>query len=224
MAVSIVTIIIIAVTVVFSLQGFSNYDFFQRYKFQTGPILQNKQYDRLLTSGFLHVDYIHLILNMYVLYVFGDNLIVFFTQFTGSLLTGSLLFLLVYILAILGGNLLALLFHKNNPNYSAVGASGGVSGILFASIVIYPTMMLGVFFVIPMPAWIFAILYLGYSVYGVQKQLGNTGHEAHLGGAVIGLIAPLVFSPELLIQNKWYIIGMAIPLIILLFMALRASK
>ena len=123
-----------------------------------------------------------------------------------------------------GGNLLALFFHRNNPIYSAVGASGGVSGVLFASIVILPKMMLGIFFVIPMPAWLFAILYLGYSVYGVQKQLGNIGHEAHLGGAVVGLVAPIIFYPEIFSQNQWYILGMMVPIAALLILAVRAKK
>lgn len=221
---SIVVIIIIAINVLFSLKGFNDYNFFQRYKFQPGPILQDKQYDRLLTSGFLHVDYIHLFLNMYVLYIFADIVIQFFTGILGNPSLGIVMFLVVYIGAIIGGNLLALFFQKNNPGYSAVGASGGVSGILFASIVILPQMMLGVFFVIPMPAWIFAILYLGYSVYGVQKQLGNVGHEAHLGGAIVGLAAPVIFYPEIFSQNKWYILGMLVPIVVLLVMAIKARK
>lgn len=221
---SITVIIIIAANVLFSLKGFNDYNFFQRYKFQPGPILQNKQYDRLLTSGFLHVDYIHLFLNMYVLYIFSDIVIQFFTAIMGNPSLGILMFLVIYIGAIIGGNLLALFFQKNNPGYSAVGASGGVSGILFASIVILPQMMLGIFFVIPMPAWIFAILYLGYSVYGVQKQLGNVGHEAHLGGAIVGLAMPVIFYPEIFSQNKWYILGMLVPIVALFILALKSRK
>ncbi len=221
---SIPVIIIIAINVFFSLKGFNDYNFFQRYKFQPKPILENKQYDRLLTSGFLHVDYIHLFLNMYVLYIFADILIQFFTGVFGNPNMGTLMFVLIYLASVIGGNLLALFFHKNNPNYSAVGASGGVSGILFAAIVILPQMMLGIFFVIPMPAWLFAILYLGYSVYGVQKQLGNIGHEAHLGGAIVGLIAPILFYPEIFNQNKIYILGMLVPIAALLVLAIRARK
>lgn len=221
---SIPLIIIIAINVLFSLKGFNDYNFFQRYKFQTQPILRDKQYDRLLTSGFLHVDYIHLILNMYVLYIFSSIVIQFFTGIMGNPAMGNVMFVIIYLTSIIGGNLLALFFQKNNPGYSAVGASGGVSGILFASIVILPQMMLGIFFVIPMPAWLFAVLYLGYSVYGVQKQLGNVGHEAHLGGAIIGLIAPVIFYPEIFSQNKWYILGMLVPIVALLVMAIRERK
>lgn len=221
---NIAVIILIAINVLFSLKGFNDYNFFQRYKFQPKPILEGKQYDRLLTSGFLHVDYIHLFLNMYVLYIFSDILVQFFTGIFGNPNMGILMFVLVYLGAVIGGNLLALFFHKNNPNYSAVGASGGVSGVLFASIVILPQMMLGIFFVIPMPAWLFAILYLGYSVYGVQKQLGNIGHEAHLGGAIVGLIAPILFYPEIFNQNKLYILGMLVPIAALFVLAVRARK
>lgn len=222
---SIIVIIIIAVNVLFSLKGFNDYNFFQRYKFQPAPIIQNKQYDRLLTSGFLHVDYIHLFLNMYVLYVFSGIVIQFFAGVMGDNPTmGTVMFVIIYLASIIGGNLLALFFQKNNPGYSAVGASGGVSGILFASIVVFPQMMLGIFFVIPMPAWLFAILYLGYSVYGVQKQLGNVGHEAHLGGAIVGLVAPIIFYPEIFSQNKCYILGMLVPIVVLLVMAIKARK
>src|SRR5690606_34293031 len=221
---NIAVIILIAINVLFSLKGFNDYNFFQRYKFQPKPILEGKQYDRLLTSGFLHVDYIHLFLNMYVLYIFSDILVQFFTGIFGNPNMGILMFVLVYLGAVIGGNLLALFFHKNNPNYSAVGASGGVSGVLFASIVILPQMMLGIFFVIPMPAWLFAILYLGYSVYGVQKQLGNIGHEAHLGGAIVGLVAPIIFYPEIFNDNKWYILGMLVPIAVLFVLAVRARK
>lgn len=218
---ALITIIIIVVTVLFSLQGFNNYNLFQRYKFQIGPILQNKQYDRLLTSGFLHVDMAHLIFNMLTLYFFANVVIRFFSLEVGSLSTGSVLFALVYLFAILGGNLLALYFQRNNPNYSAVGASGGVLGIVMAAITIYPT-ELQIYGVIP--GWLFAIGYLGYSVYGVQKQLGNIGHEAHLGGAIVGLAFPLILYPELFERNQLYILGMLIPLVILLVMAIRGRK
>jgi len=228
---SIPVIIIIAINVLFSLKGFNDYNFFQRYKFQPGPILQNKQYDRLLTSGFLHVDYTHLIFNMITLYFFANVVILFFavpSNFTieGSILQPSLireylLFSLTFLLSILGGNFLSLFFQKNNPGYSAVGASGGVMGIVMAAITVLPLDLKIYGFI---PGWVFAILYLGYSVYGVQKQLGNVGHEAHLGGAIMGLAAPVIFYPEIFSQNKWYILGMLVPVVVLLVMAIRAKK
>lgn len=224
MGMNMITLAIIVITAIFSFNGFSNYNLFDRYKFQPQAILQGKQYDRLLTSGFLHVDMTHLLFNMLTLYFFADVIIRFFSREFGNPGTGAVLFAVTYLVSILGGNLLALFFQKDNPRYSAVGASGGVSGILFASIVVYPELTLGLFFVIPMPGWLFAILYLGYSVYGMRKQLGNIGHEAHLGGAIIGLIVPLLVKPELVQQNLIYIVGMLIPITVLLVMIVKQRK
>lgn len=233
MSIALVTIIIIAANVIFSLKGFQDPVFFNRYKFQTGAVLNGKQYDRILTSGFLHVDYTHLIFNMLTLYFFANVVIQFFAAPSyfvygaagmSNITTGYIMFAVVFIAAILAGNLLALFFQKNNPYYSAVGASGGVSGVLFAAIAAYPEMTLGIMFVIPMPGWVFGILYLGYSVYGMQKQLGNIGHEAHLGGAIIGLIVPILFYPEIFTVNKLYILGMLVPIAILLVLAIQSAK
>jgi membrane associated rhomboid family serine protease len=228
---NIAVIIIIAINVLFSLKGFNDYNFFQRYKLNSKAVIQNKQYDRILTSGFLHVDYTHLIFNMLSLYFFANIVIAFFaspdyvlmkrTGIEFSLIRGYILFFLTFIFAVIGGNLLALFFHKNNPGYSAVGASGGVMGIVMAAITIAP-LDLDIYGFIP--GWLFAILYLGYSVYGVQKQLGNIGHEAHLGGAVVGLIAPIIFYPEIFNDNKWYILGMLVPIAVLFVLAVRARK
>lgn len=211
-----ITIIIIGATVLFSLNGFKNYSLFDRYKFQPQAILKNKEYDRLISSGFLHVDMTHLLFNMLTLFFFANVVLSFFARSVGSVAVGSAVFALVYLASILGGNLLALLFQKDNPHYSAVGASGGVSGILFASIVIYPDLQLYLFFAIPMKGWVFAFLYLAYSIYGMRKQLGNIGHEAHLGGAIVGLAAPLIFRPELIQTSQVNILGLQLPLIVLL--------
>jgi len=227
---NIVLIIIIAANVVFNLKGFNDPGFFNRYKFQTGAILKGKQYDRMLTSGFLHVDYTHLIFNMLTLYFFANVVIQFFAAPSyfvygmagmSNITTGYIMFAVVFLLSILGGNFLALFFQRDNPYYSAVGASGGVSGIIFAAIVIAPVQLEIYGFI---PGWIFAILYLGYSVYGMQKQLGNIGHEAHLGGAIVGLIAPILFYPEIFVVNKLYILGMLVPIAVLLVLAIKSSK
>lgn len=219
-----ITLIIIGITVIFSYNGFNNYNLFNRYKFQPQAIVRGGEYDRLLTSGFLHVDMTHLLFNMLTLYFFAGVLINFFSAVFGNKSTGAVLFAVTYLVSILCGNLLALFFQKNNPGYSAVGASGGVSGILFAAIVIYPQMTLGLFFVIPMPAWLFAILYLAYSVYGMKNRIDNIGHEAHLGGALVGLIVPLLIQPSLIQQNLIYILGMMVPITVLLVMIVKQKR
>lgn len=229
---SIVTILIIVANVLVSLKGFNDQAFFEKYKFSVGRIRYNKEYYRLLTSGFLHVDYIHLFFNMFTLYVFSQIVIAFFGSplivlgdySMVDLTKGSVFYLVLYLLSVVCGNLLAYSYHKDEPYYSAVGASGGVSGILFSSILVYPTMTLGIFFVIPMPAWIFAFIYLGYSVYGMRKGLGNIGHAAHLGGAVIGLLATLIYFPDLFTIHRFYVLIITMPIVGLFVLMLINKK
>lgn len=218
---ALITILIIAITAIVSLRGFNDYNLFERFKFQPQAITRGKQYDRLLTSGFLHVDMTHLIFNMLTLFFFNNIVILFFARLFNDVSTGSVVFAILYLLAIMGGNLLALAFQRNNSFYSAVGASGGVMGVVMAAIVIAPNdlMIYGV-----IPGWLYAILYLGYSVYGVQKQLGNIGHEAHIGGAIVGIIVPLILAPELFEVNKYYVLGMLIPILVLLVLAVKQKK
>ncbi|MDR1808927.1 MAG: rhomboid family intramembrane serine protease [Prevotella sp.] len=202
-----IVIILIALTVVTSIAGFNNSEFFDRGKFNVGAILYQKQWDRLLFSVFLHADWLHLFFNMFTLYVFSDEII---------RNTGEPEYLLVYFAAALGGNLLSLLIYRRNPHYSAIGASGGVSGILFASIAINPFTQLYVFpLPIPISGWLFGVLYLAYSIYGMKAQLGNIGHAAHLGGASIGLLFAVIFLPGLLEVNGLYVAVMLVPLIAL---------
>lgn len=218
---ALITILIIAITAIVSLRGFNDYNLFERFKFQPQAITRGKQYDRLLTSGFLHVDMTHLIFNMLTLFFFNNIVILFFARLFNDVSTRSVVFAILYLLAIMGGNLLALVFQRNNSFYSAVGASGGVMGVVMAAIVIAPNdlMIYGV-----IPGWLYAILYLGYSVYGVQKQLGNIGHEAHIGGAIVGIIVPLILAPELFEVNKYYVLGMLIPILVLLVLAVKQKK
>ncbi|NDW19877.1 rhomboid family intramembrane serine protease [Dysgonomonas sp. 216] len=199
-----ITLAIIAITCITSFFGFSNRNFFERGKFNTDAILRGKQFDRLLTSAFLHGDGMHLLFNMLTLYFFSNVII-------ATLGTGA--YLIIYFAAILIGNLLSLWMYRRNPYYSAIGASGGVSGILFAAIAIFPQLGLYIFFIpIAIPGWIFGILYLAYSVYGMKQQLGNIGHAAHLGGALAGIIIVIILAPQVLQINGLYIGLMAIPL------------
>lgn len=208
-----IPIIIIALTSLTSIKGFNDMAFFDRYKFNIGAISgKSKQWDRLLTSATLHGDYMHLIFNMLTLYFFSGVIIA---------TLGIWQYLIIYFLSIIGGGLLSLWMHRKEYYYSAVGASGGVVGILFAAIAMYPNMTLGVMFIIPMKGWIFGILYLGYSIYGMQTRKGNIGHDAHLGGAVIGLIFAIIFDPIILKVNTLYIGLMVLPLIALAYFVLK---
>ena len=203
------TIGIIAANVLVSLRGFNEQSFFERYKFGIGAIRAGQR-ERMFTSGFLHVDFSHLFLNMFTLFFFADVVISWF---------GASKFLIIYFISLLAGSLLALFFHKDEPYYSAVGASGAVTGILYAAILLQPDMDLFIMFIpIPIPAYILGIAYMLYSIYGMKNRLGNIGHTAHFGGAVGGYVVTLLFKPELIWTETLMVVLLAIPIIILFIM------
>ena len=202
-----ILLITIAVTAIISFIAFNNQQLFEKYKFNVGAILQKKEYIRLLSAGFLHADLMHLLFNMMTLYFFGPIVVQAF---------GEIGFLMVYFGSILLGNIFSLYLYKNQPWYSAIGASGGVSGILFASIAMIPDLGIMFFFIpIPIPGYIFGFLYFAYSVYMMlnPKQHDNIGHAAHLGGAFFGLVYAIALQPERAIQNALFLGIMALPLI-----------
>lgn len=205
----IATIAIIVANVLVSLKGFNDASFFERYKFGISPINAGQK-ERMITSGFLHVDWAHLFFNMFTLYFFADVVISWF---------GPGKFIGIYFISLLAGSLLALFFHKNEPYYSAVGASGAVTGILYSAILLQPGMDLILFFIpIPIPAYIVGIGYLLYSIYGMRNRLGNIGHTAHFGGAIGGYFITLLFKPDLIMTETLMVILLAIPIVILFAM------
>lgn len=161
-------------------------------KFSEWPyqIVYEKQYYQMFTSAFLHANFAHLFFNMFALFTFGSFLESFFINNFGNF-EGSLYFFLIYFISLIFGSVLTVIFHYRNPQYVAVGASGAVSGIVFSYIIFFPESMLYVFF-IPMPAYLFAFLWIAFSIYGMKSKLGNIGHEAHLGGAIGGVISTLI--------------------------------
>jgi membrane associated rhomboid family serine protease len=204
-----ILIAIIVVNVLISYKGFNDLSFFRKYEFHIGSIRAGEQI-RLLSSGFLHADMTHLIFNMLTLW--------FFAPVVTSYL-GSFSFILVYFGSLIFGSLLTVLLHKNDYGYRAVGASGAVTGVLYSAILLQPDMMLGIFFIIPMPAYIFGILYLLYSIYGMKAKNDNIGHTAHFGGAVGGYLITLINEPQLLVDHTLMAVLLAIPIIILFVMA-----
>ena len=206
-----ILLIVIAITAVISFIAFNNQNIFEKYKFSVGAILRNKEYIRLLSAGFLHGDLMHLLFNMMTLYFFGPIVNQAFGDFG---------FLIIYFGSILLGNLFSLYLYKNQSWYSAIGASGGVSGILFASIAMIPDLGIYFFFIpIPIPGYIFGFLYFGYSVYSMlnPRQHDNIGHAAHLGGAFFGLVYSIVMHPQLAMSNLLFLGIMSLPLIYLAY-------
>ena len=214
MGIDLITVIIIAANVIISYKGFGDYGFFEKYKFNVGAVKRGEQI-RMVSSGFLHADNAHLFFNMFTLYFFADVVIGLVNVFK---------FVVIYFGSLLLGNLLSLYFHKDEYHYSAVGASGAVMGIIYAAILLQPGMSLYMFFIpIPIPAYIFGIGYLLYSIYGMKNRIGNIGHDAHFGGAVGGYIITLIMSPWLFKTNLLMIGLLAIPILIL-FALKKAGK
>lgn len=206
---NLIVIGLIIANVIVSLQGFKDLVFFNKYKFNVLSVQKGEKF-RMITSGFLHADYIHLGFNMYALYLFSNTVLHFFSP---------LQYLGIYVLSLLAGNYLSLILNKNNMYYSAVGASGAVTGIVYASIVLYPEMQLYIFpLPIAIPGYVFGIGYLFYSMYGMKNQLGNIGHSAHIGGAIAGYIATILMMPSVLQTGTLQVVLLAIPIVVLLVM------
>lgn len=209
-----VTVVIIAANAIMSFKGFGDRLFFEKYKFNVGNIRRG-EHIRMFSSGFLHVDTQHLIFNMITLYFFADAVI---------LKLGNINFIIIYLASLIFGNLLSLYFHKEEYWYSAVGASGAVTGILYAAILLRPDMSLYMFFIpIPIPGYVFGIGYLLYSIYGMKNRIGNIGHDAHFGGAVGGYVITLVLMPSLFKTDLGHIGLLAIPIIVL-FVLYKTGK
>lgn len=204
---------IIAANVIFSMRGFKDVAFFNKFKFNIGQIRSGENI-RYLSSGFLHVDTSHLIFNMLTFFFFAPVIVAYM---------GDIKMAVIYFVSLLLGNIFSFFYHKDELHYSAVGASGAVMGILYAAILLNPDMTLLLFFVLPIPAWLFGIAYLGYSIYGMKSQRDNVGHDAHIGGAVAGYVLTLAFFPHLLQTNLWIVLLLALPILIL-FVLTRLGK
>jgi len=200
---AIISLILIIINVIVSYKGFKNEAFFDGYKFEVDPILVQKDYKRIITSGFLHGSWKHLIGNMISLYLFSNIV---------ELYLGSGKFLIVYFSSLIGSSLFSLFMHRNHGDYSAVGASGAVCGVIFASIALFPGMQ--IFFI---PSWLFGILYVLFSIYCIKSAKDNIGHDAHLGGAIIGMLVACALEPAAFLENYDTILIIAIPTIIFIY-------
>ena len=211
---NILLIVIIAITVIVSFKGFEDLNFFRKFEFHIGSIRAGEQF-RMISSAFLHADISHLAFNMLTLYIFAPIVYGFLGNFT---------FGLVYVASLIFGSLLTLLFHKNDYSYRAIGASGAVTGVLYSAILLQPDMSLFLFFIpIPIPAYIFGIGYLLYSIYGMKAKRDNIGHTAHFGGAIGGYILTLIAKPNMFVDNIEMVLLLAIP-IVLLFVLEKLGK
>ncbi len=160
-----------------------------RWAFKPYRVVREHEWARWLTAGFVHVGFTHLLFNMITLFYFGPYV---------EQAVGSGRFLVIYLGSELVANALTYWKYRDRPDYSAVGASGAISGVLFSFCLFEPFAMLGIMFIIPMPAVLFAVLYVVLSIYASRKEVGRVAHEAHLGGALGGLALTLLLYPAAL--------------------------
>jgi membrane associated rhomboid family serine protease len=210
--VGIVGLLLVITTVGISYKGFSNAVFFDRNKFEVEGILVRKEYGRILSSGFLHGSWMHLIFNMLSLYAFSDSI---------EYILGGINFLLIYFASLVGGNLFGLFIHRHHPDYSAIGASGAVSGIIFAAIALFPGITIHFMFVpFGIPSWLYGVLFMAFSIYGIRSNRDNIGHEAHLGGALIGMMVTLALRPRLFLHNYVTVLLIAVPALVFIYLVI----
>ncbi len=205
---------LIAVTLLFSFKGFNDVSFFRKFEFHIGSI-KNGEHIRMFTAALLHADISHLFFNMFTLYMFAPVV---------QNYLGNVSFLVIYFISLIFGSLLTLWIHQNDYSYRAIGASGAVTGILYSAILLEPNMSLYLFFIpIPIPAFLFGIGYLLYSIYGMKAKNDNIGHTAHFGGAIGGYLITLTKVPSMLFDNTVMVLVLAIP-IVLLFILVKKDK
>jgi membrane associated rhomboid family serine protease len=186
------TIIIVVITCVISITAFSKRELFDKFLFVPSKILGNKEWYRLVSHGFIHADWMHLLFNMFVLYLFGSRVEEYFDAIFGD--KGLYYFILLYVGGLVFASMRTLQKEKDNYMYSSVGASGAVSGVLFTAILFEPLEKLCFYGIVCLPGIFWAVAYVGYSVYMSKKGKDNINHDAHLWGAIFGVVFTLILD------------------------------
>ncbi len=198
-----ITNVICIITFLISYQAFNNDNIKANLRGYPYAQSKNNEWYRFITGGFIHADWIHLLINLFVLWQFGGIVEKYFAQIFGTT-KGSLIFTLFYILALIAADIPSFFKHRNNPNYASLGASGAVAAVVFVFIVFQPWHVLWLYAILPIPAIIGAILYIAYSTWAGRKQemnLGRSsgkliGHDAHIYGALFGVVFIFIAYPE----------------------------
>lgn len=183
---------IFAITLVTSIYAFSNHGVWAKFMLHPYSIYRGKAYYTIFTSGLIHRDWGHLLFNMLTFYFFGFALEAMLASASSW---GHLQFALIYVLGLTLSDVSTLVKQKYNPQYRSLGASGAICAILFSFILFQPTTMLGVFLIIPMPAWIFGILFLLYCAWAAKNARDSINHDAHFYGALVGIVSTILFHP-----------------------------
>ena len=188
-----ITYIIMAVTIALSFYAWKQPSVMAKFIFNPYMAQRRNEFHRFITSGFIHQDHMHLLLNMFSFYFFGLAVETVFAGIFGS--AGSLMFILLYLAAIVVSEIPTYLKHKNNPGYNSLGASGGVAAIIFAFIIFRPVDNIYLYF-IPIPGFILGTLYIVFSWYQGRKSNDNINHDAHLYGALFGFVFCIIAYPK----------------------------
>ncbi len=192
-----ITLIICVLTFLISYQAFNDRKLFENLKHFPYAESRRKEFYRMVTSGFVHGSWIHLLINLFVLYQFGGIVEQLYGQIFGKSM-GGIMFTLMYITTLIVADIPSYLKHKNNPHYGAIGASGAVSGIVFIYVLFAPWELLYLYAVLPVPSIIAAIAYVVYSSWASKNRNDNIGHDAHLYGALFGIVFTVLVYPEAL--------------------------
>jgi membrane associated rhomboid family serine protease len=205
----------IVITVLVSYLAFSRISIYGKYCFDVEAVLKGRKWYRLFTSIFLHADWSHLIFNMFSFFSFAA---IMETRF------GTLTLAAIYFGSGLAGNLLALLLNLTRFNYRAVGASGSIAGVIFASIFLIPGGSIIIFpLPFPVPAWTFAFIFILATLYGVGLKSTDIGHEAHLGGALAGIASAVIIEPSILTEQTLFLSAVIVPVLIFLAITLKVG-
>lgn len=194
------TILFILSTGIVSVMAFSNPSLFARLMLDARAVETRGEGWRVLTSGWVHADFFHLFVNMFSFWSFAVVI---------EHVLGPLVLALVYVGGILGGSALALVLHRGEE-YRAVGASGGVCAVIFASVLVLPGSSIYLFLIpFPIPAQVYAFLFLGYTWFGMRHQRsGGIGHDAHFAGALVGVLVILVLAPGVVAESPLFVLGL----------------
>lgn len=206
--------VVIVANLLISVIALFNHQFFEQHIFSVRDILHSNEYSRIFTAGFLHANFLHLFFNMFALFSFGR---VIAYQF------GALRFLILYLGALILSNLFSLVMHRKDLQYRAVGASGAVSAVIYSAIILNPTGGISfIFFPVAIPSWIFGMLFLLISMFGMSHGLGRIGHDAHFAGSILGVIITIIYIPWIIRYEYLVISAILVPsLIFLLILAFK---
>ncbi|HQB19891.1 MAG TPA: rhomboid family intramembrane serine protease [Bacteroidales bacterium] len=194
-----VNLIVLSITVLISIIAFNRKDVFYALSFNAYAVAHRRQWYRVLSYGFIHANWVHLLINMFVLWMFGGLLEKTYVYLFAT--KGYFMYLLLYLSSIVVATMGDLKQYKDDYNYHAVGASGATSAVIFAGILLYPMQKIYIFFIpIGIPAFIFGILFLIYSAYMSRRNIDNIGHNAHFYGAVYGFFFTLMFDYKLIVH------------------------